>query len=147
MRKITLFLFFSVCLLLTGCNQKQTAYVYKETCEICHESVEQWIPTVYESKVCADCFYQNGWEICRGCGLAYDPSDFDCVDGYCTGCAEENTWGCSICESWLGLDHLVDIGDGYYLCPDCASGLILGKCDEIKKNSQFVSRLEQFPQS
>lgn len=137
----------AVLFLTAGCGQKQDQYVQKESCEVCMEFVDRWIPTVYEGEICASCFCKSEYSVCRGCNLAYDISEFDCVDGYCTGCAEKNAWGCSICESLYGIDHLVDLGDGYYICPECAKQFLSDETNAVKKNSPFVSRMEIFPQS
>lgn len=131
--------------LLVGCSNEEDPNVYREPCSICHKEVESWISTVYGDKICASCFYQEGYSVCRGCNLAYSTSEFDCADGYCTDCAEENVWGCSLCEALYGLDHLVDLGDGYYICPKCAGNFLSDETEIIKKESPLISRLDRFP--
>ena len=135
---------------LVGCSNTQSEenYVYTEPCSICSDSVDRWIETAYGDNICARCFMENDWDVCASCGLAYDLNEFDCADGYCTGCAELKTWQCSVCEGQYALDHLADLGNGYYLCTGCAGSYLLEAAPEISSEieaiSPFVSRDDYF---
>ena len=128
--------------LLAGCAGEQGT-VEKERCNVCGDDVDRFIRTVYEDYICASCFWKDGWQICRGCDLAYDLDEFDCADGYCTGCAETYAWSCSVCEERYGLDHLVDLGNGYYLCAACTAPRILDNAPEIAGDIAAISPFAQ----
>lgn len=133
----------SAVVLLAGCSVKQEP-AYTERCKVCGDDVDRFIRTVYGDNICASCFWEEVWQMCRECGLAYDLDEFDCADGYCAGCAETETWYCSVCEMRYGLDHLVDLGNGYYLCSSCAAPCLLEAVPEIAGDvadmSPFVAR-------
>ena len=131
-----------VLFLLTGCGKQET--VYTESCAVCRDDVDRFIRTVYEDYVCASCFWIERWQICNGCGLAYNPDEFNCADGYCSGCAEEETWYCSKCETRHALEHLLDLGNGFSLCPECAAPYLLESDPDIpqkiERSSPFVPK-------
>lgn len=115
MKKVLLVSVMAVALFLSGCNDSTE----KVNCYECGDLVDRWIECGPDDAICARCFQENGYQICRGCGYAYNPKYTDSYDGYCAGCAELQTWTCSLCEERYALDRLADLGDGYYLCADC----------------------------
>lgn len=146
--KRSILIVFATILVLCGCTERESTDVYTERCSVCGDDVDRFIRTVYDDYVCASCFWKEDWQMCNGCGLAYDLNEFDCADGYCSGCSELETWPCSVCEERFALAHMLDVGDGYYLCAQC-SGQFLFEAnpqigDEIKENSPLISRYEQF---
>ena len=129
-------------LFLCGCG----ADVETETCFICGEQIDRWIVYGDSDVICARCFSDDGFLICKECGLAYRPViDEGGADGYCGACAETKTWYCSICENRLDLDELADFGNGYYLCGRCLLNhfeIPEGMADDLAACSSFISRNE-----
>lgn len=129
--------------LLFGCTA-QREEPYTELCMECGEYVQQLIQTD-DAGICASCFQQENWQVCRGCQVAYQPDLFS-ADGYCIGCSESLTWWCSVCEEGYGLDHLADLGNGYFLCAKCAGQYLLSAdpsiAGYIQELSPYRSRLE-----
>ena len=134
--------FILVVVFLSGCAEKEE--IYTERCCVCGDDVEKFIRTVYGDYICASCLWKEEWQICSECGLVYNPEEFDCADGYCTGCTETETWFCSGCEGRCALNHLLDLGNGYYLCATCATPYLLEASPdlpgEVKVFSPYVPR-------
>lgn len=132
----------AIALLLSGCGSSAE----KVNCYECGDLVDRWIVYGDSDVICARCFSNDGFLICKECGLAYRPViDEGCADGYCGACAETKTWYCSICENRLDLDELADFGNGYYLCGRCLINHIEipeGMADELAACSSFISRNE-----
>ena len=130
--------------ILCGCAREDEPSTPTQFCSECGDEVDRWIKSSYGGFVCARCFGEENCSICRGCGLAYSQDEFDCCDGYCTGCAETEAWSCSVCEERFALDHLADLKNGYYLCAACACGYLIdadpGIGKEIESLSPFVPR-------
>ncbi len=100
---------------LSGCSGADTI-----TCAQCSDRVDRWISCSGSDAICATCFSDGGYLVCNQCGLAYDPdADNGEADGYCSSCAESETWHCAYCEEARSLDDLVQVDNGYYLCGNC----------------------------
>lgn len=131
---------------IPGCSEQETV-VYTERCGVCGDDVPRFIRTVYEDYICASCFWEEGWQMCRGCDLAYSLDEFDCADGFCSNCAENESWSCSVCEERYGFDHLVDLENGYYLCATCAGPYILESAPDVPSEvAEFSPFIPYWPQ-
>lgn len=134
----------AMALLLSGCGTESEAET--ETCFRCGERIDRWIPYSNSDFLCARCFVDDRFLVCRECGFAYRPViDEGGADGYCGSCAETKTWYCSICENRIDLDELADFGNGYYLCGRCLLNQIEvpdGMADDLANCSMFISRNE-----
>lgn len=129
-------------ILLAGCSNEPSGQLELRTCVNCFDEVDRWIDLAEDDSICARCFSENGYQVCSGCGFAYDPSDTDSTDGYCAECTEQKTWNCALCdEGRHALDDLADLGNGYYLCADCAL-----ECLELTEEIPWDDQLEMIPE-
>lgn len=126
--------------ILCGCSGEAEM----RTCYRCGDQVDRWIEFGDSDVICAKCFADGGFQVCRKCWASYDKY-CDAYDGYCPDCSETQTWYCSVCEQRLDVDHLADFGNGYFLCGRCLLNSIDvpdEMADDLAVFSGFISRNE-----